>query len=116
MKRELKKRLVMVALVAIAVIVFAQTAFAAPAGDPVGTAVIFDIGMGARALGMGGAFVGIADDANASLLQPGRVNIRGRTQYHVTVFISSWCRKLPRCRLCTEEPWGRGSRLDVDCD
>ncbi len=87
MKRELKKRLVMVALVAIAVIVLAQTAFAAPAGDPVGTAVIFDIGMGARALGMGGAFVGIADDANAIYYNPaGLTYVEGR---NVTSLYSS---------------------------
>jgi len=53
MKKKLSSWFVMVALVAMAIAALAPAAHAATE-DPVGTAAIFDIGMGARALGMGG--------------------------------------------------------------
>ena len=41
--------------------------------------MIFEIGMGARALGMGGAFVAVADDANAIYYNPaGLAYMEGR--------------------------------------
>ncbi|MGE5574423.1 MAG: hypothetical protein ACM309_05895 [Bacillota bacterium] len=50
--------------------------------DPVGTAAMMDIGMGARSLGMGGAFIAVADDAAAMYYNPaGLALIEGR---HVT--------------------------------
>ncbi|MBP7892573.1 MAG: hypothetical protein KA063_03435 [Firmicutes bacterium] len=60
----------------IIIVLTAMVVFAAPAAfaqtdeDPVGTGALFDIGMGARALGMGGAFVAVADDANALYYNP----------------------------------------------
>ncbi|MEW5866313.1 MAG: PorV/PorQ family protein [Bacillota bacterium] len=48
-------------------------------GDPVGTAAMMDIGMGARALGMGGAFIAVADDACAVYYNPaGLALLEGR--------------------------------------
>ncbi len=38
--------------------------------DYANTAAIFDIGVGARTMGMGGAFIGLADDENAALYNP----------------------------------------------
>ncbi len=71
--------LVIVALAAIAVLAAAPAAFAQPSEDPVGTGALFDVGMGARALGMGGAFVAVADDANAIYYNPaGLALIEGR--------------------------------------
>jgi len=69
MKKKLSSWFVMVALVAMTVAALAPAAYAA-AEDPVGTAAIFDIGMGARALGMGGAFVAVVDDGNAIYYNP----------------------------------------------
>ena len=79
MKTGLRKRLTIAFLVTVATFLCMQIASAAPAGDPVGTAVIFEIGMGARALGMGGAFVAVADDANAIYYNPaGLAYMEGR--------------------------------------
>lgn len=61
--------LLIVALAAM-VVLAAPAAFAQTDEDPVGTGALFDIGMGARALGMGGAFVAVADDANAVYYNP----------------------------------------------
>jgi len=70
--------LIVVALAAM-VVLAAPTAFAQTDEDPVGTGALFDIGMGARALGMGGAFVAVADDANALYYNPaGLALIEGR--------------------------------------
>ena len=61
--------LIIIALTAM--VVFAAPAVSAQTDeDPVGTGALFDIGMGARALGMGGAFVAVADDANALYYNP----------------------------------------------
>ncbi len=69
--------LFMVALAAVAVAA-APAAFAED--DPVGTGALFDVGMGARALGMGGAFVAVVDDANAVYYNPaGLALIEGRS-------------------------------------
>lgn len=46
------------------------TTFAATADSYTSTGSIFSIGTGARPLGMGGAFVGLADDENAVLYNP----------------------------------------------
>lgn len=49
------------------------------AGDGVGTAAMLDIGMGARALGMGGAHIAVADDAAAIYYNPaGLALVSGR--------------------------------------
>ena len=77
MRKKLNSWLVMVALAAMAVVALTP-AFAVASEDPVGTAAVFDIGMGARALGMGGAFVAVADDANAIYYNPaGLANVEG---------------------------------------
>jgi long-subunit fatty acid transport protein len=77
MRKKLNSCLVMVALAAMAVVALTP-AFAVASEDPVGTAAVFDIGMGARALGMGGAFVAVADDANAIYYNPaGLANVEG---------------------------------------
>lgn len=79
--------------VKIAVLVLAMVFALSPAWvaqaeeDPVGTAAMMDIGMGARALGMGGAFIAVADDANAIYYNPaGLALIEGR---HVTSLYTS---------------------------
>ena len=77
MRKKLNSWLVMVALAAMAVVALTP-AFAVASEDLVGTAAVFDIGMGARALGMGGAFVAVADDANAIYYNPaGLANVEG---------------------------------------
>jgi len=38
--------------------------------DPVGTAAMMGLGMGARALGMGGAHIAVADDASVIYYNP----------------------------------------------
>ncbi len=55
-----------------AALVLALTGAAGAAGDedPVGTAAVLNIGMGARAMGMGGAHIGVADDAAAVYYNP----------------------------------------------
>lgn len=51
-------------------VVLAAGAVCSAAADPVGTAAMLDIGMGARALGMGGAHIAVADDAAAVYYNP----------------------------------------------
>ncbi len=59
-----------IAVLAMIVLAVAPAASAQSGEDYVGTAVLFDVGMGARALGMGGAFAAVADDANAIYYNP----------------------------------------------
>ncbi len=61
--------LVLVAAAALALMVPAGVA-AQAAPDPVGIGALFNLGMGARALGMGGAFVAVADDGTAIYYNP----------------------------------------------
>lgn len=60
----------------------------APAGpaqaDDTGLRSVFSEGTGNRALGMGGAFVGLADDASAPLWNPGGLGFIDRKQVQVT--------------------------------
>jgi len=57
----------------------ARAALAADGDDPSGTAAMMDIGMSARALGMGGAHIAVADDASAVYYNPaGLAFIDGR--------------------------------------
>lgn len=70
MRHKHTKWLVAVALAAVMTLVSASAVFANGAVDPVGTGALFDMGMGARALGMGGAFVAVADDGNAVYYNP----------------------------------------------
>ncbi|HAI86896.1 MAG TPA: hypothetical protein DCL63_07895 [Firmicutes bacterium] len=50
------------------------------ADDPVGTAAVMDLGMGARALGMGGAHIAVAEDASTVYYNPaGLALIDGRS-------------------------------------
>jgi len=56
------------ALAALSMALFAPSAFAA---EDAGTRSIFASGAGNRALGMGGAFAGVADDASAMIWNPG---------------------------------------------
>lgn len=79
--------------VKIAISVFAVVFALLPAGvawaeqDPVGTAAMMDIGVGARALGMGGAFIAVADDASAFYYNPaGLAFVEG---HHVTSLYTS---------------------------
>ncbi|MEW6227225.1 MAG: UPF0164 family protein [Bacillota bacterium] len=74
---------VKIAVVLLTVVFSLSPAWVAQAaGDPVGTAAMMDIGMGARALGMGGAFIAVADDACTVYYNPaGLALLEGR---HVT--------------------------------
>lgn len=79
MRTKYANWLIVVALAAMVVLAAAPEAFAQTEEDPAGTGALFDIGMGARALGMGGAFVAVADDANAIYYNPaGLALIEGR--------------------------------------
>jgi tetratricopeptide (TPR) repeat protein len=57
---------------------------AAGAADDGGTRSIFASGAGNRALAMGGAFVGLADDASAMIWNPGGLGIRQRLEVQAT--------------------------------
>ncbi|HOK70460.1 MAG TPA: PorV/PorQ family protein [Bacillota bacterium] len=52
------------------ILALTMSASALAADDPVGTAAMMDIGMGARALGMGGAHIAVADDSAAVYYNP----------------------------------------------
>ena len=68
MENRLKKALTTIVLVLI--IATLATVTAESSDDFVSTASLFTIGTGARPLGMGNAFVGLADDTNALLYNP----------------------------------------------
>ena len=70
MKTKHANWMVIAVMAATLLLALAPAAALAAAEDPVGTAALFDVGMGARALGMGGAFVAVADDANALYYNP----------------------------------------------
>jgi hypothetical protein len=75
-------RLKSTALALVLLFALAAGATASAAEDPVGTAAMLDIGLGARALGMGGAHIAVADDAAAVYYNPaGLAFIDGR---HIT--------------------------------
>lgn len=61
--------LALVAAAALVMMLPVSAAAQAPA-DPVGIDALFNLGMGARALGMGGAFVAVADDGSAIYYNP----------------------------------------------
>jgi len=69
-----KSRLATVILACLLAVVPASGAMAQ--GEPVGTAAFMDIGLGARAMGMGGAFVGVADDATCVYYNPAGLAIQ----------------------------------------
>lgn len=72
-----KKSFLMVSLIFLC---FASSHLWADTGDGGYTGAFQQLGLGARALGMGGAFVGVADDATAGFWNPaGLVQIRMRT-------------------------------------
>ena len=56
----------------------------ADAADDGGTRSVFASGAGNRALAMGGAFVGLADDASAMIWNPGGLGIRQRFEVEAT--------------------------------
>ena len=75
-------RLKSTALALVLLFALAAGATTLAAEDPVGTAAMLDIGLGARALGMGGAHIAVADDAAAVYYNPaGLAFIDGR---HIT--------------------------------
>ena len=75
-------RLKSTALALVLLFALAAGATASAAEDPVGTAAMLDIGLGTRALGMGGAHIAVADDAAAVYYNPaGLAFIDGR---HIT--------------------------------
>ena len=72
-----RRRVGLASVLALALVAAAALALMAPAGaaaqvgaDPVGIGALFNLGMGARALGMGGAFVAVADDGSAIYYNP----------------------------------------------
>jgi len=72
-------RLKPTALALVLLFALAAGATTLAAEDPIGTAAMLDIGLGARALGMGGAHIAVADDAAAVYYNPaGLAFIDGR--------------------------------------
>ena len=61
------------ALVLVIALIPASAAFAED--DPVGTAAMMGLGMGARALGMGGAHIAVADDASIIYYNPAGLGV-----------------------------------------
>jgi len=85
------KRLLIITLVALVALATTGvcSAQAPETGDYQGTAAVLDLGMGARPLGMGGAFAAVADDVNAICYNPaGLVLIADRelTTLYVNLF------------------------------
>ncbi len=66
MQRRIKALLLAAALI----LAISGAAYAAQDEDPVGTAAMLDIGMSARAMGMGGAHIAVADDAAVIYYNP----------------------------------------------
>ncbi|HPZ14698.1 MAG TPA: PorV/PorQ family protein [Bacillota bacterium] len=66
MQRRIKALLFAAALI----LAISGAAYAAQDEDPVGTAAMLDIGMSARAMGMGGAHIAVADDAAVIYYNP----------------------------------------------
>ena len=56
--------------IALIFVLAAPVGIVAAAADYANTAAIFDLGVGARTMGMGGAFIGLSDDENAALYNP----------------------------------------------
>jgi len=76
MQRRIKALLLAAALI----LAISGAAYAAQDEDPVGTAAMLDIGMSARAMGMGGAHIAVADDAAVIYYNPaGRALIDGHS-------------------------------------
>lgn len=72
----------MLVLVTVALSIPLLTAWVLAAEDPVGTAIISEVGTSARVIGMGGAFIGVADDATAVYYNPaGLALLSGRQVY-----------------------------------
>ncbi|MDD2202632.1 MAG: PorV/PorQ family protein [Firmicutes bacterium] len=71
------------------ILVLAIGASALAADDPVGTAAMMDIGMGARALGMGGAHIAVADDAAAIYYNP--AGLAFLTERHIGSLYTQQC-------------------------
>ncbi len=66
----MQRRISALLLAAALVLALSGAACAAQDEDPVGTAAMLDIGMGARAMGMGGAHIAVADDAAVIYYNP----------------------------------------------
>ena len=66
----MRHRHLAVLLAVVLTLALAGGASAADSDDPSGTAAMIDIGMSARALGMGGAHIAVADDASAVYYNP----------------------------------------------
>ena len=66
----MKKPRYLIYLIAALLLVTSTGLTVTAADDYANTAAIFDLGVGARTMGMGGAFIGLADDENAALYNP----------------------------------------------
>lgn len=95
--RAFKRSAIPVGLALMVMALHGAGAYAADAGsqtDYSNVAAVFQIGMGARPLAMGGAFVGLADDENAVFYNPAGLPYLGRlgltslysTQYSVVTY------------------------------
>ncbi|MDD3600037.1 MAG: hypothetical protein WCZ48_00275 [Bacillota bacterium] len=71
------------------ILVLAIGASALAADNPLGTAAMMDIGMGARALGMGGAHIAVADDAAAIYYNP--AGLAFLTERHIGSLYTQQC-------------------------